>query len=279
MQDTDEEGSKALQHYYASCSVVINSKTPGFEHGTGVAVRFNGQDYIVTAAHVLKNEPRNEKLLIIGRPDSNLKEVEKHELPRAFFDGTHGRINSSTGTHVTITDRLARKELGDIAALKVQNTNATLPHTVFHDLSAQRETDIPEGKPVVVCGFPGELALHAQHRMTGQIGVAVFTYFAWQHIVALPQSSDQLDPCNPFDANIDFITDFILENDTCDPKGMSGGGAWTIPKIKEGEVWSPRRTQLLGIQSGFYRRSKLLRLVRVERVLDLLSNNQPTQPT
>lgn len=52
---------------------------------------------------------------------------------------------------------------------------------------------------------------------------------------------------------------------------MSGGGAWTIPRTKNSELWFPGLTQLLGIQSGFYRNSSLLRLTRIERVLDLLS--------
>ena len=271
MKDIDEEGTKALQHYFASCSVIINSEAPGFEHGTGIAIRYRNQGYIVTAAHVLKGEPRNEKILIIGKPDSIQKEVEKQKIPDAFFRGTHGPIKSSTGTHITITERLENKALGDIAALKVEDVRDDLPHTVFHDLSGQGETDISKGRPVIICGFPGELALHAQHRVTGQLRVAIFTCFAWQHIMAIPESLDQLNPLNPI---IDFVTDFTHDNETWDPKGMSGGGAWTIPKIKDGELWSPSQTQILGIQSGFYRNKNLLRLTRTECLLKLLSGNQ-----
>jgi len=266
----DEESSKALQHYFASCSVIINSETPGFEHGTGVAVRYRNQNYIVTASHVLKREPRNEKLLIIGEPDSTLKEVEKQKIPEAFFKGTHGPIKSSTGTHITITERIESNALGDIAALKVENVQNDLPHTIFHDLSGQGEIDISKGKPVVICGFPGELALHAQHRVTGQPGVAVFTCFAWQQIMAIPKSLNQLNPLNP---DIDFVTDYFHDKETWDPKGMSGGGAWTIPKIRDSELWSPDQTQILGIQSGFYRSRNLLRLTRTECLVKLLLDN------
>ncbi len=267
LKSIDEEGTKALQHYFASCSVIINSETPGFEHGTGVAVRYKNQNYIVTAAHVLEKEPRNEKLLIIGKPDSTLKEVEKRRIPDAFFRGTHGRIKSSTGTHLTITKRLQNKALGDIAALKVMDVRSNLPHTVFHDLSNQREPDISVGTSVVICGFPGELALHAKHRVTGEYRVAMFTCFAWQQILPLPES---LDLSIPMDPTIDFVTDFVLK-EAWDPRGMSGGGAWAFPKTKTGELWSSTQSKLLGIQSGFYRNSSLLRLTRIERVLELLS--------
>lgn len=267
MKQIDEQGTKALQHYLASCSVAINSQTPGFEHGTAVAVKYMGDHYIVTADHVLEKEPCDEKLLIIGKPDSTLKEVEKSEIPNAFLHGSQGPIRSSTGVQVTITKRLTNKKLGDIAAIKVKDAQQYLPHTVFHDLSNQGETNISENIPVVICGFPGEFALHAQHKATGQHGIAIFTGFAWQKVVSPPE---QLDLSNPMDPQIDFATDFSLK-ETWDPKGMSGGGAWTIPKAENTALWFSGRSQLLGIQSGFYRNKSLLRLTRIERVLDLLS--------
>ena len=63
-KDIDKEACKALQEYFASCSVIISSKTPGFEHGTGVAVKYRNESYILTAAHVLQQEPINENILV-----------------------------------------------------------------------------------------------------------------------------------------------------------------------------------------------------------------------
>jgi hypothetical protein len=265
------EGTKALQHYFASCSVVINSQTPGFEHGTGVAVRHKNNRYIVTAAHVLEKEPKDENLIIIGKPDSVLKEVKKEEMRAAFFYGTHGTLESSIGSQVRIVDRLTKEGIGDIAALKVENTEQELPYTVFHDLSGQGQTDIRAGLSVVIGGFPGELALHAQHRRTGQKQVAVFTYFGMHDVVPFPESPEKIDRMSPPHPKIDFLADFPDNIGSCDPKGMSGGGAWSIPLAKKCDLWSAHKSQLLGIQSGLYRERKLLRLVRIERVLELLS--------
>lgn len=270
MVDIDVEGRRALQEYFASCSVVINSATPGFEHGTGVTVSYNNETYILTAAHVLKKEPRDEKLLIIEKPNSPLKEVHKHELRDAFFAGTHGRVTGSTSTRITIAKRLVNEKLGDIAALKIAKASNNQLRSTLFDLSSQGAADISEGTSAVIFGFPGEIALHAQHKVTGQRGVAVFPYAALQNIMAFPSSLTDVD--NPTDPKIDFFTDFDQDDDSCDPRGMSGGGAWAIPKVKEGELWSPSQTKLLGIQSGLYRERKLLRLVRIERVMDLLSS-------
>lgn len=263
MAAIDEANRIALRNYLTSCTVDINSETPGFEHGTGVIVRYSAQTYIVTAAHVLEREPDNEKLRITGRPAHALQSLKKDELLGAVFAGTHGQIKSSTEVHIPIIKRLIGKGLKDIAALKIQNVENYLPYTIPHDLSGQGEADIFEGKPIIICGFPGELALHVQHRVTGQRGVVMTPYFAWPTIAKSPS---HLDPC------VDFVTDFG-DNDTFNPKGMSGGGAWTIPNTKDGELWSPHQTQLIGIQSGVDRERKLLGLVSIERILDLLSND------
>jgi len=64
----ENEGHSALSEYLASCSVIITSEAEEFEHGTGVAVRYGNQNYILTARHVLDQESDNEKIMVIGRP-------------------------------------------------------------------------------------------------------------------------------------------------------------------------------------------------------------------
>jgi hypothetical protein len=183
--------------------------------------------------------------------------VKKHEIS--------GQFEYSASTHITVGKRIAGNEIEDIAVLKLRNAKEELPHTVFHGLSDQGQTDISNGKLVVVCGFPTELERPAKITLTGESGVVLSSYHAWQKIIPISKPSNELDP------NVHFLTDFIYDQDTCsDPLGMSGGGVWAIPKFKDGEVWSAHRTQLLGIQSGFYRNSKRLILVRIERVLSLL---------
>jgi len=73
------------------------------------------------------------------------------------------------------------------------------------------------------------------------------------------------------DPSVDLVTDFDYPEDQCEPRGMSGGGVWSIPGVTKGEIWSASKTQLLGILIGHYRESKLLRFVRIERVVRLLT--------
>lgn len=264
--EVNKEGCAALQEYFSSCSVIITSENLEFEHGTGVAVRYKSEYYIITAAHVLDQERHNHKLRLIAKPDSVLKEVARDDLPGAFFSGTHGSIKHSCPSPITIIDRLKDSRLGDIAALQVQPTNTELPNTQFHDLSSQGQANIFEGMSIVICGFPGALAQHAEHRATGQLAAITTNYCAYQHVRSIPETLNQLDP------TIHFLTDFLNEGKILNPKGMSGGGAWSVPGVTSGDLWFPGQTKLLGIQSAFSREQQLLVLVRIERVLDLLSS-------
>ena len=114
-------------------------------------------------------------------------------------------------------------------------------------------------------GFPGEIARHVTHKVTGHRGVMALSL----HIDAIVQdisvAPDTLDPA------INFITDYTFKESSCNPKGMSGCGIWSRPKHSTGLVWSPYTTQLLGIQSSFYPKSKLLVAVKIERVMSILS--------
>jgi hypothetical protein len=136
---------------------------------------------------------------------------------------------------------------------------------MLHDLSAHGETHISAGMKVTIFGFPGELAKPYVHRTTGQRGLAAFPHSTMQTI-----QNNSAAP-GTMDSDIDLITDFDYPEEECDPHGMSGCGVWSIPSASKGQVWSPHKTQLLGIQIGHYKDRKLLRFVRIERVLRLLS--------
>jgi len=254
---------KALDEYTASCTVIIASTNPSVNHGSGVAVKYGDEQYILTAAHVLRNEPDNANIKILGRPDGPLQLLRgKQEFEEALAKGTYTPVFSSS-TSISIGDRLSH-DGDDIAALRVENLNKYLPHTLLHKLSAHEDTQISIGEAVSIFGFPGELAKHYERKSTGQRGWAAFPHVTVQTIKDISAAPERLD------ASRDLITDFDYPEDKCDPHGMSGCGAWRIPNAKKEEIWSAHRSQLLGIEIGHYETSHLLRFVRIERVLRLL---------
>jgi hypothetical protein len=97
MNEITAEMLNALDEYTASCTVVIASANPEVPHGSGVAVKDGGEQYILTAAHVLAEEPDNAKIRVIGRPDGPLQILKgKEELTNAIANKTHPVFSSAT---------------------------------------------------------------------------------------------------------------------------------------------------------------------------------------
>lgn len=259
-----EEALNAVDEYTGSCTVIITNKNPEVPHGSGVAVQYGGQDYILTAAHVVSKELTNENIMVIGRPNGPLQMLRgKAELAEAIARGTYKAVFSSVSA-LNIMGRLSHGG-DDIAALKVENLNTQLPHTMLHNLSSQGDPKISVNEVVTVFGFPGELAKAYEHRTTGRRGLAAFPHITMQSIKDISEAPEAMNP------EIDLITDFDYPEEKCDPRGMSGCGVWNIPDAGKGELWSAHKGQLLGILIGHYKASKLLRFVRIDRVVRLLT--------
>ena len=84
IKELENQFFAALDEYTCSCTVVITSVDPVMPHGSGIAVKYGNKEYILTAAHVLKDKPDNIKLRILGRPDGPLQMLRgKEELADA----------------------------------------------------------------------------------------------------------------------------------------------------------------------------------------------------
>lgn len=260
-----EEILNALDEYTGACTVVVASANPNVPHGSGVAVKYGDKQYVLTAAHVLAEEPDNQKIRIIGKADAPLQLLPgKKEFEKAIAKGIVTPVFSSA-TPISITGRLIHCD-DDIAALEVESLNAHLPHTSLHELSAQGKAQIPVGETITIHGFPGMLAKPYEHKTTGRRGLSAFPHVTMQTVKDLSTALKSIDP------NIYFITDFDYpEQEECDPHGMSGCGAWSIPGANKCEIWSASKSQLLGIQIAYAKSSNVLVFVRIDRVLRLLS--------
>ena len=262
--DIEEEGYNALLQYIASCTVIVTGVDKNFQHGSGVAVKYANQYYILTAAHVLKEEPDNKQIRFIGKPNAPTKIAHKDDLPNAAFLGTNGPLAYSEAVSLFIEDRIIGIDDEDIAALKIYDAAKYLPYTSFHDLSSQGDTKISVGETVNIFGFPGEIAQFVEHRMTSKQGNIAFSQFQQQEVRQISDAPCELNP------DVYFITDYSFDDNTSAPKGLSGCGVWNIPKVTDNKIWSPQQSQLLGIQSAFYPDSKLLKVIRIERIIKLL---------
>lgn len=266
-QKFSEELLNALDEYTAARTVVIASTNPKVPHGSGVAVKYGEKHHILTAAHVVREEPDDQKIRILGKADSPLRLLKSK---KAFEEAAAKGLAAPTcspATQITIKSRLFHDD-DDIASLEVDNLKAYLPHTELHELSSQGEAHATTDQCVTIFGFPGMLAKLYKNQQTGQRGWAAFPHVTIQTVKDLSVAPKSKDP------NIHFITDFdYATEEQLDPHGMSGCGVWSIPGAKKEEVWSANKTQLLGIQVAYDKPAKVLVFVRIDRILRLLNGN------
>jgi hypothetical protein len=92
-----EQLLNALDEYTASCTVIIASTNPRVDHGSGVAVKYGDAQYILTAAHVLRNEPDDTKIRIIGKPAGAQQLLRgKREFEEALVFRPRSHVNESS---------------------------------------------------------------------------------------------------------------------------------------------------------------------------------------
>ncbi len=264
MSDINEAATVAFSEYITSCTVIVTSDDNGFDHGSGVAVRYKGKEYILTASHVLKPLQDHRRLKFLGRPSVPFKNVTFNQLSSIREKGI-GSIGFSEAASVHISKCIYGAPDEDVAAIEVKNVHDSLPQTIFHNLEQHESIQPLAGTLASAFGFPGEIATHVTHEITGHRGVMALSLHVDVEVQDISVAPNRLNPA------INFITDYTFKESSCNPKGMSGCGIWSRPKHSTGLVWSPYTTRLLGIQSSFYPKSKLLVAVKIERVMSVLS--------
>ncbi len=268
MSDLDAAATTAFSEYITSCSIIVTSSDPEFDHGSGVAVRYDGKYYLLTAAHVLRPLKDLQKLRIIGRPPIPFKNVTFRQLQNDIPRRNDEPFGFSEPVNVDAINTIFGEAGEDVVAIEINGREESLPYTNFHDLGQYSSDDLSPGSIASAFGFPGAIAQRVMHQPTRRQGVMANSLHIDIEIKDISVAPEKLNPA------VNFITDYTFEDAGCDPKGMSGCGIWSRPQRSTGLVWSPYTTRLLGIQSSFYPRSKLLMAVRIDRVIEILSRKR-----
>jgi hypothetical protein len=122
-------------------------------------------------------------------------------------------------------------------------------------------------------GSPSQvLRLHPSSH-PGQPEIAAGTYLL-EAFVASPTQRQVESFEDDFDTARHYLVDFNPGGHEPDflqhPRGMSGG-AWLLPPdVTKNEIWDGSRVALVGIETAWFSRSRLLKVVRIERLIALL---------
>jgi hypothetical protein len=124
----------------------------------------------------------------------------------------------------------------------------------------------------VAIGFPAELK-RATETNTGQVNIVLPLLVYVTHAIAV----DNLGAGDiVFDYGRTGVNQTGQENMMAEPHGMSGGGMWYSPPLREETIiWSPERMKLIGITRDYVRSREELRGVPIRQWLQLLYNDLP----
>ncbi len=231
-------------------STVALVPVEGAKLGSGVLVSWREARYIATARHVVEYLGRDE-IFVIPRSKEPLKIYARDELSQHMReDRPVGRVRIIVREALSSTDRL------DVALLRIDKLLDDLHWMNFYPLERANSAQQPHGL-VMVYGYEWDLT--QVQRITGEVRVVPRNALGR----LLDKGPERYDK-----------TDQLLisyDADEMSPKGMSGGGIWTLPSLEK-PLFNPNDVILAGILVGHFRKSrgKPLTATRIESVKHLL---------
>jgi hypothetical protein len=241
----DAEGRAFLS---AVAPYIVAVLLPGGDVGTGTLVRWKSVGLVLTANHNLEGTKRSE-VRFCFYPGGSLRDG-----PMTAED----RGDLYRGVLVPVGDEIIGDRPNDIVAIPLNLEH--LPGAAkFYEID-HRASTINDGATVVLAGFAGDnsFPLPKDSRAVGvtvQTGKFDTTLNSRKFLSSSYRAADHLLPYSRVEEGIR-------------PHGISGAAAWCNGDCP-GDVWAARPL-LVGVQTSWFPRPKLLQIVRLGPVLSLL---------
>jgi hypothetical protein len=243
--------ANAVEEAFISRSLAVIAHD-GRAPGSGTSLRWHDRTMFLTADHVIRGSA-GEEISFLFRPDGPIETRSRQQ--RNVAVGEPRRLQPRRSIPIK---RIHRWETDDLAAIEVDPAEAARYNVIFHTLAPQASSRLGPEQPIAFLGYPraladtvspGELALFPsiEYLIEAQPTTNLGNFDAELHLLFRYQPPDQLEP-----------------------HGYSGAGVWANGP-QTSSVWSPN-PQFCGVIQAHYAKSGLIRALRVERVIQLLSN-------
>jgi hypothetical protein len=259
--------AEAITWHTVSLSPPRSVPTKKFTHGSGVCIEYMGRPFIVTAQHVL------DEIEELGFPPGDVRVGTRS--PKPLEINLSGKIPkrvrgiSVNETVVLPIDSVSEStDLDDLALLHLPGAPGDYNPIRFHVVDANRISP-SIGAEVLVVGHPSQelftpdIGKEETRWMTG-------TYALEAYVVDYKERGLEI-----FDSSAHYLVDFETGGESKEylqsARGMSGAGVWLLPpSVPRTQIWDGTRVRLVGIQVSWYESVKLLKVTRIERLLELL---------
>ncbi len=247
--------SITLADHTANRSVALLSRDGGngLFVGSGVCVRIGDHYLIATAKHNLQDRYSDREFEI-----SDLEVCPRGEkISEPLTVRNMGRAPSldlawlELDLEASRRPQLAFATLNDIASFRDEDQHACF--LLGYPASADEKPTEAGQRPLLESACVGTMSITPPNRRSSDS----------------PNSFAIEWP--PYDGSLD---DWLPE-----PKGVSGGGIWTLPGPDDYLVWSSERAKLVGIETLWRTKDKELVIMRIERWLESVADQIPELST
>jgi hypothetical protein len=235
--------------------------------GTGVATVWGKSRLIITAKHNLVGAGRSD-IEFFPRPSTRLSFAESFEEVTAGAN----RRDVLEGRTVLPIAAIHRADTEDLAAIELTASSELQKNIHFHALPDTSSITPSNGTTLTCLGHPSSTAVvTGVQRVPGNdtFSLAVILTLISGTLSSHPPDGAELPDYTPTDHR---LMTFAAAERGLHPGGFSGAGVWYPEQhqnAEEGRVWIPR-PGLAGICVSYYPRKRILRLIRIERVIEFL---------
>ena len=235
-----------------TAAIMLDLGRDGVFVGSATCVAIEDRLLLATAAHNFKGADDSSKFTAFSanRSSKSPLTVIRYSYERGLRDGEHD---------------IAWLEIDPLSA-----RNSDLSSVALDSVDARPALENPIN--YVATGFPSEMKRSAGAE-AGQADFVVPLLLYVTHAMT-PDSTGANDIL--FNYGQTGIDESGREAETTKPHGMSGGGMWYSPPVREDTlVWSPERMKLIGITRDYVSKRDELRGVPIRYWLQLLCDDIP----
>lgn len=222
----------------------------GLSVGTGTLINWKSLPLILTANHNLEDTKASEVRFVFN-PGGNLEDGPMSSIRDS------GKL--SRGNRLSLDNNVFADKQNDIVAIRLSDKN--LPQAAkFYELDSTSQT-VREGCSVILVGFAWDNSCVLENNARA-IGVTT-------QIGNYSSNLNARSGLSGYNEEDHFLLPYTRDKDGVKPHGMSGAAAW-CNRDYAGNIWAPKPL-FYGIQTAWYKRPKLLKIVRLEPILNLLN--------
>jgi hypothetical protein len=248
--------TEALREHCSKCVLGLRFKgTRGYR--TGVYVSLEKRSFVISAGHYLTDKHLTE-----------IEAVARAEAP--FVDSKDPRKDWQKVTRLAVPFRLhvrdARILLGaqDLLILRVDSLPDKDGYLQRFDLDSCSLRPPNPSEELMVVGYPESTAVAVRRYPQNNIQLRLSLHFHFTEIAKPSRLLNDYSPHWHFLLNLQakkFGRPIQLS-----PGGMSGAPVWRMPE-SDGPVWTPSHAELVGVQTGIYDHSKLIKATRIRHAI------------